>query len=225
MTTRPSLSLAAALLTLACHVPWVALAQAECLASFNVRPDRSVTYLSLGPTAGDRVTQTMRCVDAERLRGEMFLSGQALDPAILSDVMRFRAQLARLDTELAARLAALEAAQTDAAISAALSALEVTATGWVLAATAVACPVSGGTACPGAFAAAVRLVVLGRNIGQDASERARNAVTARSEINALRTAIATARSAWDDARAQQSRLRYNATFSAICNAIRQQCLD
>ena len=49
-----------------------AVGQDDCLASFEVNPSKSVTYLSIGSNADDRIVTTMSCSAAKTMRDEFF---------------------------------------------------------------------------------------------------------------------------------------------------------
>src|SRR5689334_8670285 len=95
--------------------PNQAFAQQDCLHSLSVSTANSVTYLALGPDQRDRLTRSMTCVRAETLRGDLFLSGQAVNYNLPSKARALRAKVAEIREQLVVHNANHQKASTKAA--------------------------------------------------------------------------------------------------------------
>ena len=78
-----------------------ATGQDDCLASFNINPSKSVTYLSIGPNASDRIETTISCSVAGQMRDEFFVTGKTIDPNFFSNADQLRAKILQIKEQLA----------------------------------------------------------------------------------------------------------------------------
>jgi hypothetical protein len=200
-----------------------AFAQADCLTSLNVKADKSVTFLSFGPAAGDRVTKNMSCLSAESLRAAMFLSGQALKPDLLGSAIQLRAKIGDIRAKLAAAKTDLGNASTRAKREIVLQTLKLTLAAAGTAASATGC-ISSGTTCLVALGGVVTLYGLIESAATTAGDLAQQAAQARAEIAKILPVLQALEGQLNDNLAQQGKLRYNVAFTEMCRAIKQQCL-
>ena len=208
---------------LGCALLGSALAQEDCLASLNVNPSKLVTFLTFGPNAGDKVSQTMSCPVAEQMRADMFVSGQAVDLNLLGNANELRKKVDDLKAKLTEHKAALQNASTRATREAALKSLKITvvAAGTVSAATGC---VTSGTTCIPAVGGAVALYELVESTASAVGDLAQQAMRARGEIDKILPLLNALDVQLNDNLAQQGKLRYKLAFTELCKAIKQQCL-
>lgn len=210
-------------LVLGCAVSSSALGQAECLASLNVSAGKSVTFLAIGPGAGDKIAQTMTCPTAEKLRGDMFVSGQALDPNLLGNANQLRSKITDIRSRLATHKTELQNAATRAKREAIFGTLKITLAAAGTASAATGC-VTSGVSCVAAFGGAVGLYELIDSLANTAGDLAQQAVRARAEIDKILPVLQAVEAQLNDNLAQQGKLRYNVAFTEMCKAIKQQCM-
>jgi len=63
---------AATLVAIGCAFSNPAVGQDDCLSYFKINPSKSMTYVWIDPTAGDRIDATMSCSIAGNMRDEFF---------------------------------------------------------------------------------------------------------------------------------------------------------
>jgi hypothetical protein len=73
---------AAALIMLGWTFATPVLGQDDCLASYQVNPSKSLTYLSIGSNPEHRIDVKMSCSVAEAMRDEFFLAAKTIDPSV-----------------------------------------------------------------------------------------------------------------------------------------------
>lgn len=196
----------------------------DCLVSLDVDPGKTVTTLNLGASNSESIVLTMSCVAAEKMREEMFISGQAIDldglgkkSVIVENIKKLKAQL---DSSRESLIAANSKAKRQAALK--------VAAGFGSAAGVVAgsagCVAGGIPACFAAFGSAVALVALVDSAADSASDLKAQADAAAAEIQKLTPLLSEMQSHLDEAQTDQYKLRYNQLFTALCESIRAQCM-
>jgi hypothetical protein len=202
----------------------MAHAQDPCLFSIKVNATKNVAYLNLGAAPGESISLTMSCTSAENMRQRMFLSGEALQPALLNDASALRARLREINEQLAEKQVALAAAQNRAQRELILNSLGSIALAGGAAFGTAGCIAGGLPACVGAFGAAVGLVKLVEAAATSASDLAKEAQAASAEIARILNQSRAIEAQINRTATAQYKQRYNKTSTALCNAIRQQCL-
>ncbi|MER8492528.1 hypothetical protein NKH53_30515 [Mesorhizobium australicum] len=204
--------------------PGCAMAQAECLASLNVDQNKSVTFLSFGDTSSTDVASTMNCVDAENLRTQMFISGDAIDPNLIGDESQLRAKIDQLRADLASTKDALAKATSRSERVAILKGLGATAAAAATVTAAAGC-FTTGTTCAGALGGVVTIVGIISSMSDDAGDFADKARVSLDRIDQIAEALDNIESSLDQNLSSQSKLKYNTVFNSLCDAIRKQCMN
>jgi len=132
-----------------------AAGQDDCLASFNINPSKSVTYLSIGPNASDRIETTISCSVAGQMRDEFFVTEKTIDPNFLSNVDQLRAKILQIKEQLANGKSELEEATTEPAHFSAVLHLKDTVLAAGVASAITGCIVSEEACKPAVRASAV----------------------------------------------------------------------
>jgi hypothetical protein len=200
-----------------------AIAQQECLSSLKVSATKSVTFLAVGASPGDKLAETMMCPNAERLRTDIFISGQAIDLAAFDSAAQLRPKISKLRADLVAASTKLHNATDRAARDAALQSLKITLLGAALATSTAGCVASGSTCIPAA-AAAVALYETISSTASSAGDLLQIAKQAQDDIGKITPVLKAAEDQLNDNIAQQSKLRYNAMYTEMCKSIKAQCL-
>lgn len=211
------------ILMVGCAVSCSAFAQSNCLTSLPIDPAKSVTFLNFGPSPGDRIVRSMKCSEAENIRANLFVSGQAINPDLLGRASELRSKIAETRAALSAQKVALQTASSRVARETALKSVKIALAVAGAASATTACFTSGVT-CIVVVSSAVTLYELVDSLGTTAGDLAQQASNARGEIDKIIPALQAIETQLNDNIAQQSRLRYNAVFDALCQAIKQQCL-
>ena len=212
---------AAALIMLGWTFATPAVGQDDCLASYKVDPSKSVTYLSIGSTSGDRIDTMMRCSVAEAMRDEFFLASKTIDPSVFDNAVQLRSKILEIKTWLANGKSALEDATIGVAhFSAVLNLKEPILAAGLTSAT-VGCVVSPEACKPAVRASMVlyELAVSASKVGDLAQAREQ----AERELSTLDSMLQSISAQLNDNIAQQSKLRLNVVLSEMCGAIKQQC--
>ena len=105
---------AATLVAIGCAFSNPAVGQDDCLSYFKINPSKSMTYVWIDPTAGDRIDATMSCSIAGNMRDEFFFAGKTIDPNVFSNANQFRAKILEIKMQLANGKSRLEQAMTEA---------------------------------------------------------------------------------------------------------------
>ena len=198
-----------------------AAGQDDCLASFNINPSKSVTYLSIGPNASDRIETTISCSVAGQMRDEFFVTGKTIDPNFFSNADQLRAKILQIKEQLANGKTELEEATTEPAHFSAVLHLRDTVLAAGVATATTGCIVSE-EACKPAVRASVVLYGLANSaskVGSLAQARAQ----ALREISTLDSMLQSIQAQLNDSIAQQSKRRFDVVLSEMCIAIKQQC--
>jgi hypothetical protein len=202
-----------------CATP--ALGQEDCLASFNVNPSKSLTYLLIGPNASDRIVTAMSCSVAENMRDQLFATGQTTDAGLLGNVDQLRSKISEIKMRLAAGRTELENAMSmPAHLSAVQYFKDIVLAAGVASAT-IGCIVSAETCKPAveASAALYELALSASKVRELPQARAQ----AEAEISTLESMLQTIQERLNDSIAQQSKLRFGIVLSQMCRSIKQQC--
>ena len=198
-----------------------ALCQEDCLASFNVDPSKSVTYLSIGPNTDDRISTTMSCSVAENLRDEVFSAGQTIDPDLLANVNRLRSRIVEIKMKLEAGRSELESATSMPGHLSAVRYLKdtVLAAGVVIATTG--CIVSAET-CKPAVESSFSLYELAVSASK-VRDLPQSRAQAQAEIGKLDSMLQAIQAQLNDNIARQTKVRFGIVLSEVCKSIKQQC--
>jgi hypothetical protein len=198
-----------------------AVGQNDCSASFAVNPAKSVTYLSIGPNAGDRIDGKMSCPVAEKMRDEFFLTGRTIDRDILGDTNRLRSKIMEIKGRLDHGKSELDAATSEAAhLSALLNLKEAVLAAGVASAT-TGCIVSAQT-CKPAVGASFALYQLANSDSRGGGLTQARAQVQR-DIGTLDSMLQSIQPKLNDNVARESRMRFDVVLSEMCKAIKQQC--
>jgi hypothetical protein len=212
---------AAALIMLGWTFGTPAVGQDDCLASYKVDPSKSVTYLSIGSTTGDRIDTKMSCSVAEAMRDEFFLAAKMLDPHAFDNAVQLRSKISEIKKRLADGKSALKDATIGVAhFSAVLNLKEPILAAGLTSAT-VGCVVSA-EACKPAVRASValyELAVSASKVGDLAQAREQ----AERKLSTLESMLQSIPAQLNDNIVQQSKLRFNVVLSEMCRTIKQQC--
>jgi hypothetical protein len=150
---------AAALVVIGCAFATPAVGQDDCLASFKANPSQSLTYVSIGPNADDRIETTMSCSVAGELRDQVYLTGKTIDPNVLSDINELRSKVLEIKARLDDGKSKLDRATTEPARFSAVLNLKDAALAAGVASATTGCIVSA-EACKPAVRASVVLYEL-----------------------------------------------------------------
>jgi hypothetical protein len=217
----PGIHHTAALIMIGWAFATPAMGQDECLASFNVNPSKSLTYLSIGPNASDRIETTISCSVAGQMRDELFLTGKTIDPNLLSNADQLRARILRIKEQLASGKMQLEEATTEPAHFSAVLRLKDTVLAAGLASATIGCILSE-EACKPAVRASVVLYDLAVSASKVATLAQARAQALR-EVDTVDSMLQSIQAQLNDSIAQQSKRRFHAVLSEMCIAIKQQC--
>jgi hypothetical protein len=119
-----------------------AVGQDDCLAAYSVNTAKSVAYLSIGPSADDRISTTMSCSVADAMRDRLFLTWHTFDPNVLGNASQLRAKISQIRMRLAEGRTELQAATIPATQLGAIQSLKDTVLAAGLASAATGCIVS-----------------------------------------------------------------------------------
>jgi hypothetical protein len=213
---------ATALVAIGCAFSTPAVGQNDCLASFKINPSKSLTYVSIGPTASDRIDATMSCSIAGKMRNEFFfVTGKTIDPNMLSNANQFRAKILEIKMRLANGKSRLEQATAEAAHFSAVLHLKDTVLAAGVASATTGCILSEETCKPAVRASIARYEVA------NSADQVRNLTQARAqaqrEISALDSMLQSIQAQISDSIIQESKRRFYVVLSEICRAIEQQC--
>ena len=216
---------AATLVAIGCAFSTPAVGQDDCLASFKINPSKSMTYVSIGPTASDRIDATMSCSTAGNMRDEFFVAGKTIDPNVLSNANQFRAKILEIKMQLAIGKSKLEqATQATTEVGTFQNAvlyLKETVLAAGVASATTGCILSE-EACKPAVRASIALYELANSadqVGNLTQARAQ----AQREISALDSMLQSIQAQISDNIVQESKRRFDVVLSQICRAIEQQC--
>ena len=210
---------AAVLIAIAWTFATPAVGQDDCLASFAVNPSKSVTYLPIGPNAGDRIDTMMSCSVAERMRNEFFLTGKTIDRNLLGNAGQLMSKILEIKMRLASHKAELERATTKFSHFDAVQNLRDAVLAAGLASATTGCIVSA-EACKPAVRASFELYELASSPSKDLAQ-ARG--QAQKDISTLDSMLQSIQVHLSDNVARQSTLRFDVVISEMCRAIKQQC--
>ena len=213
---------AAALIIMGWTFATPATGQDDCLASFNVNPSNSVTYLSIGPNASDRIETTISCSVAGQMRDEFFVTGKTIDAKFLSNADQLRAKILEIKEQLADGKSELQEATTEPAHFSAVLHFKETVLAAGVASATTGCIVSEEACKPAVRASVVlyELAILASKVGSLAAQ-ARRAQALR-EISTLDSMLQSIQAQLNDSIAQQSKRRFDVVLSEMCIAIKQQ---
>jgi len=209
---------AAALIIVGWILATPAVGQDDCLATYSVNTTKSVAYLSIGPSADDRISTTLSCSVADAMRDRLFLTFHTFDANVLGSATQLRAKISQIRMRLAEGRTELGAARTPATQLGAIQSLKHTVLAAGLASAATGCIVSAAT-CKRAVGASVALYQSGLNVGDNAQA----STQAQMEMNILDSMLQSIQAQITDNVAQQSKPRFGTVLNSICAAIRQQC--
>ena len=211
----------AALIMMGWTLATPAAGQDDCLASYNVNPSKSVTYLPTGTNASDRIETTISCSVAGQMRDELFAGGKTIDPNFSSNADQLRAKILEIKERLADGKSEVEKATTETAHFSAVLHIKDTVLAAGVASATTGCIVSE-EACKPAVRASVVLYGLANSaskVGSLAQARAQ----ALREISTLDSMLQSIQAQLNDSIAQQSKRRFNVVLSEMCIVIKQQC--
>ena len=198
-----------------------AVGQDDCLASFKANPSKSLTYVSIGPNANDRIETTMSCSLAGEMRDEVYLTGKTIDPNVLSDINQLRSKILEIKARLDDGKSKLERATTEPAHFSAVLNLKDTVLAAGVASATTGCIVSD-EACKPAVRASVVLYELANSASKVVS-LAQARAQAQREINTLDSMLQSIQVQLNDSIVLQSKQRFVVVLSEMCRAIKQQC--
>ena len=211
---------AAALITVGCILATPAVGQDDCLAAYSVNTTKSVAYLSIGPSADDRISTTLSCSVADAMRDRLFLTFHTFDANVLGSASQLRAKISQIRMRLSEGRTELQAARTPATQLSAIQSLKDTVLAAGLASAATGCIVSAAT-CKRAVDASVALYQSG--LASNVGDNAQASTQAQTEMNILDSMLQSIQAQITDNVAQQSKPRFGTVLNSICAAIRQQC--
>lgn len=204
----------------------LAQTEAQCLQSFAVKPDKSVSYIAVNAGGQFKAPVTMTCVQAENFRERLYIS---MDKNIYDSETILRAKLAASATALDKLEQELNSAVDSAAIKAKVATATVIVYTPAAIASTVACisavidgvgVVACGPAVKNSLSATAGWIALTTFAGDVATLKA----NAKAEIQKNKAAIAALTQQLDVTKAKNIKDNYSNLFVAICRAVKDQCL-
>lgn len=204
---------------------------ANCLQSFNVKPDAIVSDFTWIPGSGFVAQDPISCIALERSRQALFISGEKkIDPVVLSEVSKYESELNKLSDRIAKTKLELDSKlAADASLEALRLAFEIILYDLAKAATLIGCAAPDPTMLSKALCA-VGLVstakdsysILSGNLTkQELSSKAQKLTSDITQMeNAKRSLLAKQPSFNMDS----AEKKLNETFLNMCETVKKSCL-
>jgi len=203
------------------------LSESDCLRSFDVKPDRFVTYIAADPTDTYKVEiNSMSCVAAEMFREKLYVS---MDKDLYDSESALRTALSDSKTKLENLRGELANANDKNIAAAKMRGVGVTIASVAAIQTTAACASAvvngvGIVMCGPAVGASYGAYVAWNDLIEFSGTLAALKTKADAEITRHLGTIGALEQQLDATSAKNMRENYSALFVAICHAVEKQCL-
>jgi ElaB/YqjD/DUF883 family membrane-anchored ribosome-binding protein len=199
----------------------------DCLQSFDVKPDRIVTYIAINPTDTYKVDiNPMSCVAAEMFREKLYVS---MDKNLYDSESVLRVALSDSKAKLQKLRDDLEAVADKKKAAALMRGVGVTIATVTAIQTTAACASAvvngvGVAACGAAVGTSYGAYEAWNSLIEFSGEQAELRANAQAEITKHLGQIGTLEKQLDATSAKNIHENYSSLFVAICRAVNEQCL-
>lgn len=214
-------------LCLASAVPAFSQSEIECMQSFAVNPDKTVTYIASDPSGSRKPSVTITsCVNAELFREKLYIS---IDKNTYDSEATLRAKLSSARNSIQQIQLQVNAATDAAKVGALIKGAGVIVATPLAITTTATCASGfvtgvGLAACGGVATASLAAVVAWYEFTSAAGDLAATKQKANAEIDKIQAMIVSTEQQLNAAIAGDMKNNYSQLFVGICRAVKAQCL-